>query len=445
MAVRPAPPSNERRVLSAGSCNQRRPVTVLTSSHALRAPVLDLLSENATLRAMTSLMEALLPENQSHISAFYDTLRTENGVFWDEHINALVVTSYEHASAAASQSAFSSVRYLDLDQVPRSLRPLAEVFNAQMLYMDDPDHSRIRDAVKGLFAKSKIEQLRDLVAKRVEQLVERIEPAGQMDLIADLGYPLPVSVIADMIGVDSEDHDALRQWSGDIAVVMSNARPARSEIVSAVQALHELRICLEKVVANASGQASVVLDALTDAVSSGDLSHDELIANLVLFVIAGHETTTNLIGNGMLALLRHPDAMEAVVADRSLVRPAIEEMLRYDSPVQLLLRRAKLDCSVGAHELRAGTTVLVLVGAANMDPAAFENPHAFDIERQANRHLSFGRGAHSCLGVALARLEAEIAFSTLIARFPTLQLATSSVRWHPTISFRGLQELPLTW
>ncbi len=312
-----------------------------------------------------------------------------------------------------------------------------------MLIMDPPDHTRVRGLVSKAFTPRRVAGLRGRIQELVEELLEEGVRDGQLEVIGDFAAPLPAIVIAELLGVPAEDHRTFKRWSSELIALAPLADPAR--IGEVQQKLERILDYLRGIIAerrkaprddliSAMIAAQEERDALTDA---------ELLATSNLLLIAGHETTTNLIGNGLLALLRHPVELERLRGQPELLRSAIEELLRFDSPVQATGRVATEDAELGGQGIAKGALLLTVIGAANRDPDVFPEPDRLDVAREDNRHLSFGFGAHFCLGAPLARLEAEIAFRALLDRFPKLELATDSVRWRPNPFLRGLEALPV--
>ncbi|QYN25356.1 cytochrome P450 [Amycolatopsis sp. DSM 110486] len=326
---------------------------------------------------------------------------------------------------------------LPVDEAGRVVRAFA--------FLNPPDHTRLRKLVGKAFTARTVEGLVPRVGELVGEFVGRVVEAGESDLMAELAVPLPVTVIAELLGVPVEDRERFGAWSGVMARaaepgfllgpgVAEAAARARREFVAYFRELAAER---------RRAPADDLLSALV-AVSDegGRLSEGELLVTLTLLLVAGHETTTNLIGNGVLALLRNPEQYAALARDAALVEGAVEEILRYDSPIQLTMRTVLTDTTLGGVELAAGTTVLVLVGAANRDPRVRDEPDRFDITRAPGRHLAFGRGIHFCLGAPLARLQGRTVLRELARRAPELRLA-GEPEWAETVTLRGLRRLPV--
>jgi len=281
----------------------------------------------------------------------------------------------------------------------------------------------------------------------VDDLLDAIQAGGQMDIIRDLAYPLPIIVIAEMLGLAVEERQRFKTWSDDLFATLGIVRRAPNLMGKAAQSLAEMTTYITSLSKERSVQPREdLLTGLVMAVDEGNrLTQEELVANVGLLLAAGHETTSNLIGNGLLALLRHPDQMNKLHDNSTLIETAVEEMLRYDNPVQIVYRSATEDVERDGKPIRQGQLVNLMLGAANRDPAHFSEPDRFDITRHEGRHLGLGLGIHFCLGAALARLAGQIAFTTVLRRFPDLRLATDTLEWQEHPTFRGLKSLPVAF
>jgi len=310
--------------------------------------------------------------------------------------------------------------------------------------MDPPDHTRVRGLVSKAFTPRRVAELRPRIEAIVTTLLDSIEGAGAFDLIDAVAAPLPAIVIAELLGVPAEDHRQFKEWSSALVSAIGSANPldGRAQFERALgQLLDYLRgIIAERRKAPQDDLISAMLEAQEERDA---LSDAELLATSNLLLIAGHETTTNLIGNGTLALLRNPEQFARLQRDRSLMRSAIDELLRYDSPVQATARVALEPVALDGATLPTSAMVMTGIGAANRDPEVFDDPDRLDLGRTNNHHLSFGFGAHFCLGAPLARLEAEIAFDALLDRYPKLELASETLTYRPSPVLRGLMALPV--
>ena len=383
----------------------------------------------------------------------YAMLRASNPVFKlpvpvEVGAGVFLLTRHQDVQPALRDTRLSADRRngdairLNRDRLPRQL---TGDDNISMLVMDPPDHTRVRGLVNKAFTPRRVMALRPRIQAIADELLAEPTRAQRMELMTDFAAPLPAIVIAELLGVPASDHPKFRTWAADIVSAGSAiASGASSDRVEA--SFDALRDYLQAIVAARrleprddliSGlvAAQEDRDALTDA---------ELVATAILLLLAGHETTTNLIGNGTLALLQNPGELARLRAEPELLKSAIEEMLRFDSPVQATARAASEDVEYGGVPIAKGAIVVCGIGAANRDPAVFPDPDRFDVARRENHHLSFGFGAHFCLGAPLARLEAEIAFRGLLDRFPKLALAEQKFEYRPNPILRGLQRLEVS-
>ena len=313
-----------------------------------------------------------------------------------------------------------------------------------LLETEGPDHVRLRRLLAKAINARLIGGLRGRIELLVDELLDGIAEHKKIDFIADLAVPLPVHVIAEMLGWPVEERHRLRPWSADI-VRLYERDHSEEDVLRAEAATQEFAGMLGELAdRRRSDPKDDLISAFALLESDGDtLSADELIASCMMLLNAGHEAVVNSAGNGLLALLRHPEQRQRLQRDPSMITTAIEEMLRYDSPLQFFHRFALADMEYGGFEFRKGDTLGLLYGSANRDPAAFEHADTFDIARDPNQHLAFGLGPHFCLGSPLARLELEILFSKLLQRFPDIQLLDEQPRYRTGLVFRGLRQLPV--
>ncbi len=372
----------------------------------------------------------------------YQALRAQDPVHWSDVMGAWVLTRHTDITRVLRESVFSADRFRGENRgrqipgdMPRSL-----------LALDPPDHTRLRTLVSKAFTPRVVEGLRRRIQDLVDGLLDRLAPQGGMELIADFAYPLPVTVIAEMLGVPPQDWERFRAWSHTLAASL-DPMISGEQLQRALAARSALADYFRGIVAERRrAPRDDLITGLIAAEERGDvLSELELLIMCNLLLVAGHETTVNLIGNGLLALLRHPEEAERLRADPGLTETAVEELLRYDSPVQLTSRVAIEDVQVSGKLIRKGQEVITLLGAGNRDPEQFQDPDRLDLGRHPNPHLSFARGIHFCLGAPLARLEGQIALGTLITRFPTLRLTPARPQWRETIVLRGLASLPVSF
>jgi cytochrome P450 len=359
------------------------------------------------------------------------------------------VTRYEDAEAVLLDDE-RFVRDPRLAVPPEQLPELPEFFrfiDSNMLNRDGDTHLRLRRLVSKAFTPRMIERLRPRIQEIADELIDRVSAAGEMELVSDFAFPLPITVIAELLGVPVADRERFREWSG--AVVSPAFTPAGMERADALLGAF-VDYLLALFAERRAEPGEDLVSALVAVEDGGDtLSEEELCSMVVLLIVAGHETTVSLIGNSLRALLTHPEQRAAVEREPSLLPRAVEELIRYDGPVERTLNRwAAVDVEIRGQKIRRGETVIVILGAADHDPERFEGPDTLDLaaEREA-RHLGFGRGRHFCLGAPLARLEAEIALGTLLRRLPGLRLAAppQELRWRPVPLFRSLVALPVAW
>ena len=365
----------------------------------------------------------------------------------------VVLTRYADVAAALRDQRMSSNRnrgsmrlaFLDgLAEPERTqFREMMEFTGLWMISNDPPDHTRLRALANQAFTARRVAQMRERIQGIVDDLLDAVAARGAMDAIADLAYPLPAIVIAELVGAPREDRARIKRWSDVVATFVDGF----SNVGAMHQTIAEFRVYLLELAAQRQAEPrDDLLTALVQAEEDGSrLTQEEVLAMCVLLLVAGHETTTNLIGNGLLALLRHPDQLALLREDPALIRPAVEELLRYDSPAQVTVRTPLEDVEVGGTPVPAGVNLDLLLGAANRDPAMFPDPDRLDITRQENKHLAFAHGPHFCLGAPLARLEGQVALGTVVSRFSQLQLAAQQVQWRANFLLRGLTSLPVTW
>jgi len=358
-----------------------------------------------------------------------------------------LVTRYEDVKTLLTDERFAKSRYNALTPaqlrkqpwVPQMFRPLER----NMLDLDPPDHTRLRKLVHKAFTPRLIEQMRERVQKLANDLLDAASQKGAMDLIRDYALPLPMTIITEILGVPIKDRDKFHIWSK--VIVSVNQFNANWRMIIAIWKFNRYLRGFFKV--RRDDLQEDLVSALIQAEDAGDrLSEDELLAMVFLLLVAGHETTVNLIASGTLELLQHPDQMEKLRRKPLLIRSAVEELLRYTAPVFMSTERyAREDVTIQGVTIPRGEMTLGVIGSANRDETVFDNPDTLDIEREPNKHLAFGYGIHYCLGASLARLETEIAIITLLGRMSDLRLKGSpeSLRWRPSLFLRGLDTLPV--
>jgi len=410
-------------------------------------------STSATLRSTgasaLSLYHLLDPEVLANPYPLFRRLRTESPVHWDAFLHTWVVTRY--ADVLHVLHTFSANR----THTPEKLRaiglsgmcPIAQLMVKQMLFMDPPAHTRLRSLASQAFSPARVAVLRSHIREIVSRLLDEVQPRGQMDIIRDLAEPLPSIVTAEMLGVPLEDRHRLKTWSANFAEMLGNFQHNPEHAPRMLRTVQEMTNYFRDTIQRQKAQPREgLVHSLMAAEIDGDrLSDEEVIATSIVTMVGGLETTTNLIGNGVLTLLRNPEEMKRLCDDRSLIPSAVEEMLRYESPSQHTGRLAAEDVELGGRTIRKGQAVMAVMAAANRDPERFPDPDRFDITRVDNRHLAFGYAAHFCFGAALARVEGHEAFDAIIRRMHNLQLHPCRLVWRNNLGLRGLTALPVTF
>ncbi len=393
------------------------------------------------------------PEEIADPFPSFARLRAEDPVHWSDILGGWVLTRYADVRAGLFDRRLSADRITPFrDHLPRpqqaEIRDLLATLGMWAVFNDPPDHTRRRALLNKAFTPRAVAALRPTIEAIVERLVDAVAGRAEFDLIADFAYPLPATVIAGMIGVPAADLDRFKLWSDDIAAFVGSALATPDKRGRALRGVREMTDYFRAMVAEHRAQPRAdILSALIAAEEQGKgLSEDEIVASCILLLFAGHETTTNLIGNGMLALLRHRGEHAALRARPELMPEAVEEMLRYDGPTQAMTRIALEEigfdgASGERRQVRRGDRLFLLLNAANRDPEMFGEPERFHLARRDNRHLSFGYGPHFCLGAPLARLEAEIGIGALLRRLPHLALAEERPMWSDSFVLRGVRAL----
>ena len=377
----------------------------------------------------------------------YHRLRTEAPVHWDAALHMWVVTRY--ADVVTVLQRFSAARTPDPDHTAAmglgSFTPIAEVMKRQMIFMDPPSHTRIRRLAASAFTPHRVDVLRQHIQEITDRLMATVRETGRMDVIADLASPLPATVTAELLGVPVADWEQLKAWTNAFTEVLGTFQHNPDHIPEALRVLDEMTAYFREKVRCPHMLREGLITHFMEAEENGSkLSEADVIANSILTMAGGQETTTNLIGNGLLTLLRNPEQLRMLQADPSLIPTAIEELLRYESPIQHTARLAPEDMEIGGQTIRKRQAVMAVLGAANRDPERFPDPDRLDIHRENNRHVAFGWAAHFCFGAPLARIEGQIAFESLL-QLPNLRLEPAPLVWQDNHGFRGLKSLPITF
>ena len=426
-----------------------------------------------------SLLNLQREEIRANPYPFYEQLRNHDPVHWDEELGFWVLSRYADIDSLYTDDRFSRAQGLmrGFERLSESERQIVEPvyhsFSKTVFYADPPYHTHLRGLMNHAFTPRRVERLRPYIQRIVDELLNSAQSNGvTIDVIRDLAYPLPVMVIAELLGLPASDRERFKQWSDDLFAILGTVRHKPSELLErAAESLNEMADYVKDL--SRKRRASPQDDLLTallavteeDAVAcphphgssvpggtpeltreratSSTLTEEELVSNINILLSTGHETTTHLIGNGLLALLQHPEQMQKLQTEPAVLSSAIEEMLRYDNPVQITYRSALEDAEIKGKLIRKGDLVNSILGSANRDPQRFSNPDHFDITRNEGRHLGFGIGIHFCIGAPLVRLEAEIVFETILRCFPKINLATETLEWQEHPIFRGLKSLPV--
>ena len=394
-----------------------------------------------------SLYHLLDPEVLANPYPLFRRLRTEDPVHWDAFLHTWVVTRYVdvlevlHTFSAERTHTPEKLKAMGLSE----MSPIAQLMVKQMLFMDPPAHTRLRSLASQAFGPAQVAVLRTHIREIVNRLLDAVQIKGQMDVIRDLAEPLPAIVTAEMLGVPLSDRLQLKAWSADFAEMLGNFQHNPEHAPRMLRTVQDMtayfRDCIRR---QRDHPREGLVHSLMTAVVDGDrLTEEEVVANSIVTMVGGQETTTNLIGNGVLTLLRNRGEMKRLQEDPSLIPAAIEEMLRYESPSQHTGRLAPQDVELGGKGIQKGQAIMAVMAAANRDPERFPDPDRFDITRTDNRHLAFGYAAHFCFGAALARVEGQEVFEAMIQRLPDLELQPGPLVWRNNLGLRGLTALPV--
>jgi cytochrome P450 len=397
--------------------------------------------------AAISLCQLTEPDIMASPYGLYRELRESDPVHWDPFLHAWIVTRY--ADIVTVLTRLSADRTLTPERLDgmglTAMKPIIEVMSRQMLFRDPPAHTRLRALCAAAFTPARVAILRGHIQDIADSLIDGFIGKGSADVVADFAAPMPAIVTAEMLGVPVSDFLKLKQWSIDFAEILGNFQhyPDRVARVAASvrdmteyfrEAIHEQR---------ANPHEGLVGSLVRAEVDGAKLTEEEIIANSILTMIGGQETSTNLISSGLLTLLRHPEQMRILLEDPSLISSAVEELLRYESPIQHTARVAQEDFSLGGKLIRRGQSVVAVLAAGNRDPERFPNPDFLDVRRNDKGHLAFGWAAHFCFGAPLARVEGQIAFGTILRRLNHLELASENFEWRENFGLRGLSGLPV--
>ena len=375
--------------------------------------------------------DLLSPRLKQDPYSIYRELRSKDPVHRMRLVKAWALTRYDDVEAVLRDHK----RFCNGDRILVKTIPLS------LLDMDPPEHTRVRALVSKAFTPKAVAQLRGRIQEITDRLLDEVAGKRRFDLIGALGYPLPITVIAEMLGVRAQDMGVFEQWSNTLALTVDPILGGK-QVQAIKRTAEQVYAYFEGIIAERRQEPrDDMVTALMRAEEAGQrLTHEEMLSVLLLILVAGNETTRNLIGNGVLALLRNPQQLQRLREDRGLLDTAVDELLRYDSPVQIDGRVAREDVELGGKHIRAGEVVISVLGAANRDPEAFDDPESLDLSRRGNNHLSFGRGVHYCLGGPLAIMEARIALAGLLDRYSSLRLAVEP-EYRQGVALRGVERL----
>lgn len=382
---------------------------------------------------------------------YFGELRETAPVHFNERYRMWLLTRYEDVESAFRDPRFSSDRITPFIEQRLSDQPetaLARTFNILadwLVFKDPPDHGRLRKLVSRAFTPRAVQKMQARIEVIAGELLDDLPMEGTADLIRGFAYPLPAIVIAEMLGVPPSDRDLFKGWSDDISALVFGGLDEVGRHDRAAVGMLELASYLTELIDHYEAEPDDnLISALVRAEGEGDkLSRDEVVATCTLLLFGGHETTTNLIGNGLLALLQQPEQLRHLLDEPDDLKPAIEEFLRFDGPAKAVARVMAEDVVMGDQRLRRGDRVYLVPAAANRDPRVYDEPDLLDIRRQGPQHLGFAFGPHYCLGAPLARMEGAVALRAVLERFEGLELATGELAWHPVMLNRGLVELPV--
>jgi cytochrome P450 len=394
-----------------------------------------------------SLTRLLDPEVLANPYPLYARLRDEAPVYFDPFLHTWVVTRY--ADVLKVLLTFSADRTPSPEQLSAmgmsAIGPIAQVMVKQMLFLDPPAHTRLRSLAATVFSPRRVKILEEHIRAIANDLIDKVLEKGQMDVMSDIAEPLPAIVTAELLGVPVADHEQLKDWSKDFAEMLGNYQHNPNRIPRVLKSTEEMtRYFYARIAEQKEHPQEGLIQSLLSAEVDGDrLTDEEIVANTIVTMVGGQETTTNLIGNGMLTLLRNPQEKDRLMSDYSLIPSAVEELLRYESPSQQTGRIAREDVVIGGQEIKKGQAIIAVMASGNRDADRFPDPDKLDLARTDNRHLAFGWAAHFCFGAPLARLEGQIMLETMLRRLPQLELETTHLTWRENLGLRGLNSLPV--
>jgi len=404
---------------------------------------------DTTIEKPLSLCHLLDPNVLANPYPLYERLRRCDPVYWDPFLHVFVVTRYQDVLHVLHK--FSAQRTPTPEQLTAmglsALNPISQVMVRQMLFLDAPAHTRLRALASAAFTPIRVQRLRSHIQKITDGLIDAVAPNGHMDIMADLAVPLPAAVTAEMLGLPVEDRQQLKEWSADFAEMLGNFQHNPGRAMRVLSSVEQMTRYLRDAIRRQDERCrnGLIGAFLSAEQNDARFTEEEVIANTIITMVGGQETTTNMIGNGMLTLFRNPEALEQLRGNPSLIPSAVEEILRYESPSQHTARVAQAHCELGGKLIREKQAVVAVMAAGNRDPERFPAPDRFDIGRKDNQHLAFGWAAHFCFGAALARVEGQVAFETILRRLLNMKVETTVLEWRHNLGLRGLVRLPISF
>jgi len=399
-----------------------------------------------TVDPSLSLYQLLDPEILANPYPLFKKLRDADPVHWDPFLHSWVVTRYEdvvNVMLKCSADRTPTPAQLEAMGMVSELQPIAQVMVKQMLFMDAPAHTRLRALCATAFTPARVAALKQHIQEIADQLIDRVIDTGRMDVIADFANPLPAIVTAELFGVPVEDHQDLKDWSTDFAEMLGNFQHNPDRARRVLKSTENLLAYFQNAIREQekNPRPGLVNSLMNAEVDGSRLTEEEVVANLIVTMVGGQETTTNLIGNGLVSLFKNPDQLALLRNDSSILPSAIEELLRYESPSQHTARLAPDNMLLGGKQIQKRQAVIAVFAAANRDPDRFPDPDKLDLRRTDNRHVAFAWGAHYCFGAPLARMEGQIAFETMLRRLPNIKLEPQELLWRENLGLRGLKSL----
>ena len=396
------------------------------------------------------------PEAIQRPYPIFAQMREETPVHWNESLKGWLATRYEDVRSALmdrnlsveKMHGFAARGHGDLQE---KIAFLTKIIGGWMVFKDQPDHTRLRTVMQGAFLPQEIEKLRPRVEAISHQLLEELarkqSREGRVDLVWDYAFPMPAIVVGELCGVPASEAERLKYWADDIGKFVLQGRSTPDKYDRSYGALVEcVEFYRELVTKERRNPRDNLVSRMIESPGVDEpLTDDEIVSTLVLLLFAGHETTTNLIANGMLSLLRYPEQLQLLQSDLSLVDAAVEEFLRIEGPAAVVVRIAVQPIEIGGQRINAGERIFLALNSASHDPAIFKKPEDLDVRRSGQKHMAFGMGIHTCLGAPLARLEGRVAFGMLLERFTDFQLVEPNVEWRDELITRGLKSLPISF